>query len=218
MRTRHLVIGSALTVAGLAIVAGIAAGSLPAGTQLPIHWGPGGEADRFTDADVALFTPVLLTMALSLLMAGLPLLEPLQQRLEQSATLYHTTWLGLLALVVLLEAVVAGPAFGWTPPVGTMLAGVGALFVMLGNVLPKSRPGFFLGIRTPWAIIDVDNWIATHRLGGRLMLAAGVALIGLAIAPLATETRASLVIAILLVMVTTPVCYSFLLWRKAQRA
>ena len=218
MRYRNLVIASGLTAVALAIVAGVALGRLPAGTQLPTHWGADGVADRFADAGTALFMPVGLTILVSLLMAALPSLEPLQDRLAQSAPLYRTAWAGLLGVMALVEAMVAAPAFDLHLPATTMLAGMGIFFVALGNMLPKSRPGFFVGIRTPWAITDPDNWIATHRYGGRIMMAAGLALVVLAAAPMRGETRASFVIAILLVTVATPVIYSFFYWRTSRRA
>jgi len=90
--------------------------------------------------------------------------------------------------------------------------------VALGNVLPKSRPGFFVGIRTPWAIMDPDNWIATHRYGGRIMMGAGFGLVLVALLPMQSETRTSFVIALLLVMVATPILYSFFYWRRTHRA
>lgn len=218
MRYRNLIIASALTTVGLAIVAAVALGRLPAGTQLPTHWGPDGLPDRFADASTALFMPVALTLVVSLMMAALPSIEPMQDKLEQSAPLYRTAWVGLLGIMVLVEAMVAAPAFGLALPPTTMLVGIGALFVMLGNVLPKSRPGFFVGIRTPWAIMDPDNWIATHRYGGRIMLASGLALILVAVLPLHSETRTSFVVALMLVTVATPILYSFLYWRRTRRA
>ena len=218
MRYRNLIIASGVTTVGLAVVAAVALGRLPAGTQLPTHWGPDGLPDRFADAGTALFMPVALTVAVSLLMAALPSLEPMQDRLEQSAPLYRTGWAGLLGIMVLIEAMVAAPAFGVALPATTMLVGMGALFVLLGNVLPKSRPGFFVGIRTPWAIMDPDNWIATHRYGGRIMMASGLALILIALLPMQGETRASFTIAVLLVLLTTPVLYSFYYWRRTRRA
>ncbi|WP_380788395.1 SdpI family protein [Sphingomonas sp. R86521] len=217
MRYRNLVIASMLTAVGLAIVAAVALGRLPAGTQLPTHWGPDGTADRFADAGTALFMPVGLTVLLSLMMASLPSLEPLQDKLAQSAPLYRTAWAGLLGVMVLVEALVASPAFGIALPTTTMLAGIGVFLAALGNVLPKSRPGFFVGIRTPWAIVDPDNWIATHRYGGRIMMAAGLSLVVLAALPMRGETRASFVVAILLVTVATPVIYSFFYWRTSRR-
>jgi uncharacterized membrane protein len=217
MRYRNLMIASGLTAVGLAIVAAIALGRLPAGTQLPTHWGPDGLPDRFADADVALFMPVALTLVVSLFMAALPSLEPLQDKLEQSAPLYRTAWIGLLGIMILVEALAAGPTFGIVLPATTMLTGMGMFLTALGNVLPKSRPGFFVGIRTPWAIIDQDNWIATHRYGGRIMMASGLALVVLAALPMQSETRASFVVALLLTTVATPILYSFFYWRRTGR-
>jgi uncharacterized membrane protein len=217
MRYRRLVIASGLTAAALAGVALVAMGRLPARTQLPTHWGPDGLPDRFADAGTALFMPVWLTIAVSIVMAALPALEPLQDRLEQSAPLYRTAWIGVLAVMALVEAMVAAPAFGIVLPATTMLAAIGLFFVVLGNALPKSRPGFFVGIRTPWAIVDPDNWVATHRYASRIMIAAGVAIVALALLPMAGSTRASFVIAILAVTVATPFLYSYFHWRRTSR-
>ena len=38
-----------------------------------------------------------------------------------------------------------------------MLAGLGLLLAALGDALPKSRPGFLVGIRTPWALVHPEN-------------------------------------------------------------
>ncbi|MEG3163558.1 SdpI family protein [Sphingomonas sp. PB2P19] len=217
MRYRNLILASAVTAAALAVVAAVALGRLPAGTQLPTHWGASGLPDRFAAAGTALFMPVGVTILLSLVMAALPSLEPLQDRLAQSAPLYRTAWAGLLGMAVLVEAMIAAPAFGIVLPVTTILAGVGIFFAVLGNVLPKSRPGFFVGIRTPWTISDPDNWIATHRYGGRMMMAGGAALLVLAAVPMQGESRGSFVITILLATFATPVVYSFFYWRVTRR-
>ena len=216
MRYRNLVIASGLTIAALAIVAVIASARLPADTQLPTHWGADGVADRFADADIALFMPVALALVLSLIMAAVPSLEPLQDRLEQSAPLHRTVWGALLAVMAVVEAMVAAPAFGLVLPATTMLIAMGVFFIVLGNALPKSRPGFFIGIRTPWAIVDADNWIATHRYGSRIIIAAGAALIVLALVPMNAEDRGSFVITILLAAVATPVVFSFFYWRVTR--
>lgn len=218
MHDRKLVGASVLTAAALATVAVAADRRLPAAMRLPTHWGPDGLPDRFADAGTALAMPVLLTILIALVMAALPRIEPLQPGLDRSATLFRTVWLTLLAFMALIEAVVAAPAFGLELPATTVLAGAGLLIAAIGNVLPKSRPNFVIGIRTPWTIADPDNWIATHRLGGRVMTAAGIAVVALALLPLPADTRAALLIAALAATVVAPVTYSFLLWRRTAAA
>jgi uncharacterized membrane protein len=48
-------------------------------------------------------------------------------------------------------------------------------FALIGNLLGKVRRNFWMGIRTPWTLASEEVWIATHRLGARLMVAAGIA-------------------------------------------
>ncbi|WP_026325886.1 SdpI family protein [Sphingomonas sp. Mn802worker] len=216
MRNRELLIASAGTILGLSYVATRAYERLPAGTLLPVHWGVTGEPDRMADASLALALPVLLCVLFSGLLFAVPKLEPLQPGLDRSVSLLRTTWASLLGLMALIELCVAAPAFGLSLPTGLPIVGVGLLLVAIGNALPKSRPGFFIGIRTPWALIDEDNWIATHRLGSRTMMAAGGMIVLGTLLPLPPTTRALLFWLAIATVVVPPVLYSYLHWRRAQ--
>ncbi len=218
MSYRGMTIASAATVLALAGVAGIALSRLPTGTQLPMHWNAAGEADRFADAGTALFMPVALTVVVSLSMLAVPRIEPLQDRMAGSAPLLKAAWGGLLAMMALVEAMVAAPAFGIVLPPTMSLVGAGLLLAVIGNALPKSRPGFFVGIRTPWTLTDPENWIATHRLGARTMVAGGAMLVAGALLPIAPGTRAVLTMAAIGLAVIPPVAYSWWHWRAHRPA
>jgi len=214
MSYRPMTAASAAVTAALAGVAGWALSRLSAGAQLPIHWNAAGEVDRMTDAGTALFLPVLIAGALTVMMPLLPRVEPLQTDMERSRPLFLTAWAGVLAIMVVMEAAVAGPVFGYALPPEIMPVGAGVLLVAIGNVLPKSRPGFFVGIRTPWTLIDEDNWIATHRLGGKVMVAAGLVVIAAAVLPLSAAARAGSIVGAIAVAVVVPIAYSFLHWHR----
>ena len=214
MRTRPLIVVSLAVICLLAVIAIVALTRLPAGSRLPVHWNAAGEADRFADAGYALFIPVVLSAGLSALFAILPRIEPLQDRMSGSAALLDACWTGLLALMLLVQLTVAAPAFGLVLPSTLILAGLGILLIAIGNALPKSRPGFFVGIRTPWALIDTDNWIATHRLGSRTTMAAGAIVVAVAVFPIGSQARAVAVWLALAVMVVPPIVYSWWLWRR----
>ncbi|WP_174291591.1 SdpI family protein [Sphingomonas bacterium] len=218
MRYRAHIVASVLIILAMAGIAAAALAQLPPGTRLPTHWGIDGRPDRYAGAAFALFGPVALTAFVSLLMAALPAIEPLQDRMEASAPLYRTAWSGVLAMMVFAQSMVVAAALGVALPGGIVLAAVGVFFIVLGNALPKSRPGFFVGIRTPWTLTDPENWIATHRYAARVMIAGGAALILLTVVPIDDGARASLRIATILMVATTPVIYSYLLWRRARRS
>ena len=214
MRTRPLIVVSLAVICLLAVIAIVALTRLPAGSRLPVHWNAAGEADRFADAGYALFIPVVLSAGLSALFAILPRIEPLQDRMSGSAALLDACWTGLLALMLLVQLTVAAPAFGLVLPSTLILAGLGILLIAIGNALPKSRPGFFVGIRTLWALINTDNWIATHRLGSRTTMAAGAIVVAVAVFPIGSQARAVAVWLALAVMVVPPIVYSWWLWRR----
>lgn len=47
--------------------------------------------------------------------------------------------------------------------------------VALGILTAKSRPNFFIGVRTPWTVSSAHSWTVTNRLAGGLTAAIGVA-------------------------------------------
>lgn len=214
MTRKGLMMASAATVAGLTGLALAALARLPAGTRLPTHWNAAGEVDGWMAAPIALFVGVAVTAVVSLVCAIVPAIEPDRARRDAGAPVLHAAWAGLLALMVLTEIKIAGPAFGWQLPALLPLAGAGLLLVVIGNALPKSRPGFFVGIRTPWTLTDPDNWIATHRLGARTMIAGGLILLLAALLPIGGDARVALLGGAIGIAVVPPILYSYWFWHR----
>jgi uncharacterized membrane protein len=207
---------SLLLLGAMAAFAVYAAALLPPGSELPTHWNARGDVDGTMPALQALLLAPAMGLGLSVLFALVPRLEPMQDRLEKSASLLRTAWIGSLMLLVFVQAMIAAPAFGIPVEGHYALFGVGLLFLPLGNMLPKSRPGFFVGIRTPWTIVDEDTWIATHRLGGKLMMLAGAVLVALPLLPLAPGIRATSAVTTIFTAVLVPAIYSWWLWHRKK--
>lgn len=218
MKVRSLVIGSLILAAAMAAFAVYAAARVPPGTELPMHWNAAGEVDGTLPALNALIFPAVMVVVFTVVFALIPRLEPLQDRLEGSAEVLRTTWLGLLFIMVMVEAAVAAPAFGISTSIALPNLAVGLFFIVIGNVLPKSRPGFFVGIRTPWAILDTDNWIATHRLGGKLMMLGGAAIAVSAVLVLPRDARVAIMAGSIALIVVPPFAYSWWLWHRKMKS
>ena len=216
MKVKRLLVVSAVVAVLMAAFAFYAASLLPPGAQLPTHWNAAGEADRFTAALPALLTMPGILLLVSLVFAALPSMEPLQDGMEGSQPLLRTVWIGMLVLLPVIELFNAAPAFGWPQPNSVRLISVGLLLMVIGNALPKSRPGFFVGIRTPWTITDTDNWIATHRLGGKLMVLGGLLIALSAVLPLGRQVRVALFFLILAAMIAPPLIYSWWFWHRKK--
>lgn len=218
MRVKGLLIASLVLSVLMAAFAFYAAAQVPPGTELPVHWDAAGEVNGTLPALNALLFPVIMVVVCGVVFALIPRLEPLQERLEGSAEVLRVTWMGLLMIAVMIQAAVAAPAFRMKMPVALPVLAVGLFFILIGNVLPKSRPGFFVGIRTPWAILDTDNWIATHRLGGKLMMLAGAAITLSALLPLPRDARIVTMGGSLAIAVVPPLVYSWWLWHRKMKA
>ena len=215
MKTRGWLIATFLVAAVLAGFGLAAVRHLPEGARLATHWDATGRVNGTMDPTSAvLFGPGMLIL-LGLLFAALPRIEPLQSRLEGSAAVLKVAWAGIIALFTLIQFLIVGPAVGWHLPSTLPLAGVGVLLVALGNVMPKSRPGFFVGVRTPWALLDTDNWIATQRLAGKLFIVAGVVVVLAALLPVPAGLRHGVFVGSVLIAAVVPVVWSWWLWRRA---
>jgi uncharacterized membrane protein len=214
MTRRGLIGASVATVLALAVLAAVALGRLPAGATLPTHWNAAGEIDGRMPAATALFVGVAITAVVALVCALVPALEPDRARRDAGAPVLHAAWAGMLALMVVIEAKVAAPAFGWRLPALLPMMMVGVLLIVIGNVLPKSRPGFFVGIRTPWTLTDPENWIATHRFGARTMILGGLLVAAAAVLPLGADGRMALFVVAIVIAAVLPILYSFWYWRR----
>jgi len=165
-----------------------------------------------------LLLPAGMTAALSLLMYFLPSLEPRGEGLKRSQGLYSAAWAGLLLMGVAIELVTIAAALDWSLPVDQVIMGtVGAMLVLIGNQLGKSRSMYLVGIRTPWTLSSEEVWVKTHRLGGKLMVASGLVIIIVALLPVSPLARGTIIGVSVGAAVIVPVIYSYLLWRQEKK-
>lgn len=219
MTRKSLAGASALMVATMIGIALAVGGALPPEAQLPIHWGLDGTADGFSGKWTALLMPAGITFLLSVFFFFLPLLEPRREGLERSQGLYLWGWAALLLIGAVVQLAVVAAALDWPVDSGRlMVAGIGAMLVPIGNQLGKSRSMYLIGMRTPWTLASEDVWIRTHRLAGKLMVAAGFVIVGTALVDLPPERRMALLLAAIGLSAGIPIVYSFLLWRRERSA
>ena len=84
----------------------------------------------------------------------------------------------LVSSLLLFHAALLGTVLGW--PQWTMrvfTAIVGAGIMVVGNIMPRTRPNWIAGLRTRRTLSDPDLWRRTHRYLGALLMATGIAVI-----------------------------------------
>lgn len=218
MTRRLLGTVSAVMVLAMIAIAGWIGSTLPADAQLPIHWGLNGQPDDYAGKWLALLTPPAITAFVGLLFHFLPALEPRREGLARSQGLYLWGWASILLVCAIIEFTFVSAALDWDIPVYRLVAaGVGAMLVMIGNQLGKSRSMYLVGIRTPWTLASEEVWIRTHRLGGKLMVATGLFMALAVFLPIPSQALGATILALVLVAALVPVVYSWLLWRRETR-
>ena len=201
-----LVLLAAATIAGFVLV--------PAGTILPIHWGVSGEPDGFLPRDGALLLiPIIAIFVLALLFGVQRFVS--EERRQASR---HAIAAVIPTLLILFTAIQAATVMIGTGQavdmVRIVVALVGLMFVVLGNVMPKTQPNWIAGFRLPWTLRDAANWQATHRLGGLLMMLGGAAMV---VAALVTGSSVALLIVTVIALfgsIAATIAYSFALSRR----
>ncbi len=178
--------------------------------SIATHFGPDGQPDGWSGKAFAVFFLPLFILAAHLLAVLITCADPKRQNISDKT-------LGLVFWIAPLCSVMAGiltyaTALGCQPNVNVFVQLVlGLLFMVIGNFLPKCRQNYSVGIKTPWALNDPENWSRTHRFAGRLWIVGGLLL-----ALTAFSGTVWLLLAVLLAMAFAPMVYSYALYAKGQ--
>lgn len=87
----------------------------------------------------------------------------------------------------------------------------------MGNYMPKFKPNYFLGLRTPWTLSSERVWHSTHRLAGALWFWGGLGFMAASFLLPPTALFAAL-LALVVVLAGVPCLYSYLAYRAEEGA
>ena len=180
--------------------------------RVPVHWNAAGEIDRYGSRAFGLLFPPLLAVGLYLVLLFAPRIDPGRANYASFPDTYLVIRTAVLATIAVFYGVTCVSARGVAVSMDVVAPlTVGTLFVVLGSVMGKIRPNWFVGIRTPWTISSKTSWVRTHRLGGWLFLALGLAFVANALT--GRRWAAEWIVGGVVAMVVTLFAYSYLVWR-----
>ncbi len=191
--------------------------SLP--VQIPMHWGADGSVNGWGPRWMASVLGAL-PLVFLMLFYVVPRIDPKGEAYRTSGKFYQGFVIAFTLFMCAVSWLCELTVWGIVPARGVVNVAVsvaaGLLFVGIGNYLPRVKQNYTMGIKTPWALADPDNWRRTQRFGGKcfVVMGIGMVLLGL-VAPLFSDS-AVVVGIIVLVMggVAAMYLYSYLLWRK----
>jgi uncharacterized membrane protein len=180
---------------------------------MPTHWGANGEVNGTSSRMWGAFVLPLVMLALALLMKFLPNIDPRRANYPKFAGTFEAIFISILTLLLIMHIALLAAASGypvrferWVP------VAIGLFVIVLGNLLPRARPNWFIGVRTPWTLSSDRVWEKTHRLAGYVLVTAGIivtimGLTDLTVAPF-------LMGPVIGVAAVSLVVYSYVEWRR----
>lgn len=176
--------------------------------QVPMHWNAQGEVDGYGTKFQAVFLLPLVLVAFHWICVLGTSLDPKKQNINDKI---FTLVLWIIPVISLLcNSMVFATALGHKVSVEIIMPlFMGALFVIIGNYMPKCKQSYTVGIKLPWTLDNEENWNKTHRLAGFLWVIGGVII-------MATAFLGAfwLFFIVLIPMVIVPFVYSYLLYKK----
>jgi uncharacterized membrane protein len=180
---------------------------------IPMHWNIRGEVDKWGSRATVWIMPAAMVAMLGLFVL-LPKISPKPFDLDRNQPVYLFVMVLLVGLMGYMHAVILWASFSPKADAARALVGGGMLMlVLLGNVLGKIKRNLYIGVRTPWTIVNERVWADTHRVAAWWFVGAGLigaiaCLVGLPIWVTLIPLAAALI---------WPVLFSYLRYKQLER-
>ena len=151
--------------------------------KIPAHYGADGNVDRFGSKYELLILPVL-TIAMGFLWILMErfVLKYDKQKDGQSTKILF--WSNIIMTAIFTIMAIWFLRLSYTEAknfyevdfdfMKAMAACLSISWIIIGNLLPKCKQNYIMGIRTAWTLKSEITWYKTHRFGGKIILISGI--------------------------------------------
>lgn len=187
--------------------------SLP--DTVPTHFNANNVPDGYSSKWFLVLLNVGTVVVLYLLLTFLPFLDPFWKKIERRYNIFlifrdvvlaFFLFTGIVTFISAEEGRFQSEIYG---------AGMGLLFILIGNYLPRIPRNFFFGVRSPWTLASDVVWKKTHVVAGWLFVAAGIVVVGLTL--LKVNFLVVILATVIPISVFVGIIYPFALYKKLQR-
>lgn len=179
--------------------------------EIPTHWDINGQIDGWSSKAFAVFALPVILMVLHWVCV-------IASHADPKSKDYHPKMIRLVlwicpVLGLLMGSLIYTAALGYQLSVEIIMPLlVGLMFLIIGNLLPKCRQSYTLGIKLPWTLASEENWNKTHRFGGKVWVIGGIITMAMAFIG-----NFWVLLGVLVVMVAAPTVYSYRHYRKYEK-
>lgn len=182
--------------------------------KIPTHWEASGIADNYQDKS-HIYMPIALYFLSFVFIAMFRFLDPKKKNYDKSKSAMNTvqTLLGFFSFAIWLFTLFEVYYEGQFDNRYLLYPLTGCIFIFFGNVMPKIKANYFVGLRTPWTLANEEVWYLSHRFCGKVWFFGGwiYMLIGFLIPASWNSTYITIS---MLCLVVPPILYSYLCFKK----
>lgn len=200
----------AIIVVAAVLVSAVMYPQLP--ERFPTHWNGSGQVNGWSSRFWGAWMMPLLLAGTWVIMRAIPHIDPRKENYAKFKGAYETMIIAIMLVLLGIHITVLMAATGRDVSLARVVpTGIGALFFVLGTMLPKIQPNWFMGIRTPWTLSSDLAWKRTHHVGGYVFMAIGALTIATSLIASAIAFKALFGLAMLAVAFLF--LYSYLVWK-----
>jgi uncharacterized membrane protein len=186
---------------------------LPA--TVPTHWDMSGRVNGWSSRLLGAWLIPVFLLGMATFVKLLPAIDPRGKNYAKFGDAFETIIISIMLFTLGLHIIALRAALGYPVAMQRVLPlGLGILFVVIGNLLPRARPNWFIGIRTPWTLSSDRVWEKTHRFGGRIFVVGG--LVSILASLFFPDWGHIILFAVILLCSAGALVYSYFEWRREQ--
>lgn len=181
--------------------------------QIPTHWSMSGEVNGWSNRLWGAWMLPLIMAVVWLFMRAIPHIDPRKANYEKFSGMYDALVILILAFMLLMHVVVLLSATGNVIRMDRVVMPATGIFIaIMGVLLPRAQPNWFVGFRTPWTLTSDLSWERTHKAGGALFIALGLLIVASTF--IAPERAIWLLVVAGLGVVAFLFIYSYQVWKQ----
>lgn len=181
--------------------------------QVPVHFNANNQPNGYASRAFAVFCIPLLLAVLQVIICVIAELDPKRRNASKNMQILSRWIIPATSIFVHIVILVASlnQEFDLSMVVNLF---IGFLFLIVGNLLPKCKYNYTIGIKLPTTLGSEENWNKTHRLAGFVWVIASLVIILFSFINATAYTWIPIV-----VMIAIPTVYSVVYaWKsKAQQ-
>jgi uncharacterized membrane protein len=186
------------------------------------HWGMQSEPNGWMPKAFFFVFFIGLAIGIFLLMVFLPKADPFKKNYAAFQKEYDLLVFFFACFMFYIFLMVIWANLGYALNMGlAMIPALAVLFYVIGILIGKTKRNYFVGIRTPWALDNEDNWNKTHKFGAKVFKALALLILVIWLFGIffdkAEKALFPVTIGTILVAAFFPFLYSYLLYAKNQK-